>query len=467
MFERFTDRARRVVVMAQEEARRLNHNYIGTEHLLLGLLHPAVGGLAERALGELNVTLEAVREEVSSIIGSGLQTPSGHIPFSPRAKKVLELSLREALHLGADYIGTEHLLLGLLREGDGVAAQVLVRLGRSLDEVRETVITLYEQQLPEEREGRATVQPTRYLEREGRAAEPLRGRDEPASLFEPRVPGEPVRGREEPASLFEPRFPMPGFLQRRGFGRGSGAAAAREYAAATAPRTPVRSTDPVVPRPEESERLLAALARRERNNVLLVGPSGCGKSALVRGLAQTLATNRGPAALGSAEVVALDLAALRLGAERSVRRSVSPVVLVEDLDMLLRADDLSGGRLVTVLASLADAEIPLVVTGTVEAGEVFGRSFPSLATRFEVIELAEADESLTKSVLAELRPTLQDFHKVAIDDSALVAALEIGMRTVGGRVLPGVAVDLLDAAAARAAARKETALDGEQLRGAA
>ncbi len=141
MFERFTDRARRVVVLAQEEARMLSHNYIGTEHILLGLIHEGEG-VAAKALESLGISLEAVRQQVEEIIGQGQQAPSGHIPFTPRAKKVLELSLREALQLGHNYIGTEHILLGLIREGEGVAAQVLVKLGADLNRVRQQVIQL-------------------------------------------------------------------------------------------------------------------------------------------------------------------------------------------------------------------------------------------------------------------------------------------------------------------------------------
>jgi len=148
MFERFTDRARRVVVLAQEEARMLNHNYVGTEHILLGLIHEG-DGVAAKALESLGISLEAVRAQVEEIIGQGQQIPSGHIPFTPRAKKVMELSLREALQLGHDYIGTEHILLGLIREGDGVAAQVLIRLGADLNRVRQQVITvLYQSKEP-------------------------------------------------------------------------------------------------------------------------------------------------------------------------------------------------------------------------------------------------------------------------------------------------------------------------------
>ena len=148
MFERFTDRARRVVVLAQEEARMLNHNYIGTEHILLGLIHEG-DGVAARTLESLEISLDAVRQQVEEIIGQGQQAPSGHIPFTPRAKKVLELSLREALQLGHNYIGTEHILLGLIREGDGVAAQVLVKLGAELNRVRLQVIELISGQQPQ------------------------------------------------------------------------------------------------------------------------------------------------------------------------------------------------------------------------------------------------------------------------------------------------------------------------------
>jgi ATP-dependent Clp protease ATP-binding subunit ClpC len=162
MFERFTDRARRVVVLAQEEARMLNHNYIGTEHILLGLIHEGEG-VAAKALESLGISLEAVRQQVEEIIGQGQQAPSGHIPFTPRAKKVLELSLREALQLGHQYIGTEHILLGLIREGEGVAAQVLVKLGADLDRVRQQVIQLLHGHRGEELGGSAAAPRERGL----------------------------------------------------------------------------------------------------------------------------------------------------------------------------------------------------------------------------------------------------------------------------------------------------------------
>jgi ATP-dependent Clp protease ATP-binding subunit ClpA len=205
MFERFTDRARRVVVLAQEEARMLNHNYIGTEHLLLGLLHEDQG-IAARVLGEMDVSLALVRAEVLEVIGTGESAPSGHIPFTPRAKKVLELSLREALQLGTDYIGTEHLLLGVVREGEGAAAQILVKLGKNLSTVRAAVLTTAEQQSADYGERRDPV-----------PAEPARS--EPA--------------QSEPTAGSAPRLPTSGFQSRRS-SRPVNPSVMREYVSALA-----------------------------------------------------------------------------------------------------------------------------------------------------------------------------------------------------------------------------------------
>ncbi len=229
MFERFTDRARRVVVLAQEEARMLNHNYIGTEHILLGLIHEGEG-VAAKALESLGISLEAVRSQVEEIIGQGQQAPSGHIPFTPRAKKVLELSLREALQLGHNYIGTEHILLGLIREGEGVAAQVLVKLGADLGRVRQQVIQL------------------------------LSG----------------YQGKE-PATSGGPQEGTPsGSLVLDQFGRNL-TQAAREG-----------DLDPVIGREKEIERVMQVLSRRTKNNPVLIGEPGVGKTAIVEGLAQRI-----------------------------------------------------------------------------------------------------------------------------------------------------------------------------------
>ena len=254
MFERFTDRARRVVVLAQEEARMLNHNYIGTEHILLGLIHEGEG-VAAKALESLGISLEGVRAQVEEIIGQGQQAPSGHIPFTPRAKKVLELSLREALQLGHNYIGTEHILLGLIREGEGVAAQVLVKLGADLNRVRQSVIQLLSG---------------------------YQGKEAVAS-------GGPAEGTPSTSLVLDQ------------FGRNL-TQAAREG-----------KLDPVIGRELEIERVMQVLSRRTKNNPVLIGEPGVGKTAVVEGLAQAIFKNDVPETLKDKQVYSLDLGALVAG----------------------------------------------------------------------------------------------------------------------------------------------------------
>ena len=413
MFERFTDRARRVVVLAQEEARMLSHNYIGTEHMLLGLLHEG-DGIAARALGDAGLTLIGVRELVVEIVGTGKKPPSGHIPFTSRAKKILELSLREALQTGVEYIDTEHLLLGLIREGEGVGAQIVERIGGSLEAVRTLVVAREEQRERHEQ---------RELEDEG------------------------ITGQR--------RNPLRRYLQSS-----FGSSVAREAAAGSiSVHLQAHVADPVLERPEQMRQLLAVLGRRNRNNALLVGPSGAGKTALARGAAQLLGVKRGgPAALAGAELMELDLLALRTGGERLVRRRYQSIVLIEDLDTLLPADDVSGGRMTLALAKLVDAEAPIVVTCTEQAHARLKESYPALAARFEAIEIGPADQAVTLEILKTLQSMMAEFHKVTIDDSALAAAVELGSQATG-RVLPGAAVDVLDEAAARLAASTQPRAD--------
>src|SRR5438034_1201348 len=263
MFERFTDRARRVVVLAQEEARMLNDNSIVTEHILLGLIHEGEG-VAAKALESLGISLEGVRQQVEEIIGQGQQAPSGHIPFTPRAKKVLELSLREALQLGHNYIGTEHILLGLIREGEGVAAQVLVKLGADLSRVRQQVIQLLS--------GYSGSTPSESSQPGGKATTGA--------------------GASESAS---------GSLVLDQFGRNL-TQSARE-----------KKLDPVIGRAREIERVMQVLSRRTKNNPVLIGEPGVGKTAIVEGLSQQIVANDVPETLHGKQVYTLDLGALVAG----------------------------------------------------------------------------------------------------------------------------------------------------------
>ena len=263
MFERFTDRARRVVVLAQEEARLLNHNYIGTEHILLGLIHEGEG-VAARALESMGISLESVRFQVVEIIGQGSQAPSGHIPFTPRAKKVLELSLREALQLGHNYIGTEHILLGLIREGEGVAAQVLQQLGADLPKVRQTVIQL------------------------------LSG----------------VQGEEGSQPSGHPG----GGSSRESSGASSGGSTVLDQFGRNLTQLGrERKLDPVIGRSNEIERVMQVLSRRTKNNPVLIGEPGVGKTAIVEGLAQQIVEGTVPDTLTDKHLYTLDLGALVAG----------------------------------------------------------------------------------------------------------------------------------------------------------
>ncbi len=413
MFERFTDRARRVVVLAQEEARMLNHNYIGTEHILLGLIHEGEG-VAAKALESLGISLEAVRSQVEEIIGQGQQAPSGHIPFTPRAKKVLELSLREALQLGHNYIGTEHILLGLIREGEGVAAQVLVKLGADLNRVRQQVIQLL----------------SGYQGKETAAA------------------GGPAEGAPSTSLVLDQ------------FGRNL-TQAAREG-----------KLDPVIGREKEIERVMQVLSRRTKNNPVLVGEPGVGKTAVVEGLAQAIVKGEVPETLKDKQLYTLDLGALVAGSRyrgdfeerlkkvlKEIRTRGDIILFIDELHTLVGAGAAEGAiDAASILKPmLARGELQTIGATTLDEYRKHLEKDAALERRFQPIQVAEPTLAHTIEILKGLRDRYEAHHRVSITDGALVAAATLADRYISDRFLPDKAIDLIDEAGSRMRIRRMTA----------
>ena len=420
MFERFTDRARRVVVLAQEEARGLNHNYIGTEHILLGLIHEGEG-VASKALESLGISLEAVREQVQEIIGQGQQAPTGHIPFTPRAKKVLELSLREALQLGHNYIGTEHILLGLIREGEGVAAQVLVKLGADLSRVRQQVIQLISG---------------------------YQGGKEGASGGGGSTQGGPAEGT--PA----------GSLVLDQFGRNL-TSAAREG-----------KLDPVIGREKEIERVMQVLSRRTKNNPVLIGEPGVGKTAVVEGLAQDIVRGEVPETLKDKQLYTLDLGALVAGSRyrgdfeerlkkvlKEIRTRGDIVLFIDEIHTLVGAGAAEGAiDAASILKPmLARGELQVVGATTLDEYRKYIEKDAALERRFQPIQVQEPTLAHAIEILKGLRDRYEAHHRVSITDGALVAAATMADRYVNDRHLPDKAIDLIDEAGARLRIKRMTA----------
>ena len=413
MFERFTDRARRVVVLAQEEARMLSHNYIGTEHILLGLIHEGEG-VAAKALESLGISLEAVRAQVEEIIGQGQQAPSGHIPFTPRAKKVLELSLREALQLGHNYIGTEHILLGLSREGEGVAAQVLVKLGADLNRVRQQVI-----QLLSGYQGKETA-----------------------------TAGAPQEGAPSSSLVLDQ------------FGRNY-TQAAREG-----------KLDPVIGRQKEIERVMQVLSRRTKNNPVLIGEPGVGKTAIVEGLAQQIVRGDVPETLKDKQIYSLDLGALVAGSRyrgdfeerlkkvlKEIRTRGDIVLFIDELHTLVGAGAAEGAiDAASILKPmLARGELQTVGATTLDEYRKYLEKDAALERRFQPIQVGEPTVAHTIEILKGLRDRYEAHHRVSITDTALVAAATLADRYINDRFLPDKAIDLIDEAGARMRIRRMTA----------
>ena len=405
MFEKFTDKARRVVVLAQEEAKLLNHNYIGTEHILLGLIHEGEG-VAAKSLEALGINLESVREQVQEIIGQGQQAPTGHIPFTPRAKKVLELSLREALQLGHSYIGTEHLLLGLIREGEGVAAQVLTKLGADTNKVRQQVI-----QLLSGFQGKETVS----------------------------VGGDNAEKQKGSQILDQ-------------FGRNLTQAAADG------------KLDPVIGREREIERVMQILSRRSKNNPVLIGEPGVGKTAVVEGLAQAIVTGNVPETLKGKQLYTLDMGALIAGSRyrgdfeerlkkvtKEIRSRGDIITFIDEIHTLVGAGAAEGAiDAASILKPmLARGELQTIGATTLDEYRKHFEKDAALARRFQQVMVNEPSLPHTINILKGLRDRYEAHHKVSISDGALVAAANLADRYITDRYLPDKAIDLIDEAGAR------------------
>jgi len=415
MFERFTEKARRVVVYAQEEARMLNQNYIGTEHLLLGLVREQ-DGVAAKALESLDISLEDVRQQVEELIGRGTYVPAGHIPFTPRAKKVLELSLREALQLGHNYIGTEHILLGLIREGEGVAAQVLINLGADLERVRSAVIQLL----------------SGYHGKPSDSSEERRG------------------GRSESSLLDE-------------FGRNLTRAADEG------------KLDPVVGRAKEIERVMQILSRRTKNNPVLIGEPGVGKTAVVEGLAQLIASDEVPETIRDKQLYTLDLAALVAGSKyrgefedrlkkvmKEIRERKDIILFVDEMHTLVGAGAAEGAidAASIVKPALARGELQTIGATTLEEYRKYVEKDAALERRFQPIMVGEPSVEETVEILRGLRDRYEAHHRVSITDAAIDAAAHLAARYISDRFLPDKAIDLIDEAGSKMRIRMMTAPQG-------
>ncbi len=409
MFERFTERARQVVVLAQEEARSLKHNYIGTEHLLLGLLREEEG-VAARVLETLEVSVEEVRAAVVRIVGSGEESPQGQIPFTPRAKKVLELALREALSLGHNYIGTEHILLGLIREDEGVAARILLDLDAEPDKIRNEVMSMLSG-------------PTR------------------------RSQGPGTEGKRSPKVLEQ-------------FGRNLTKLAEEG------------KLDPCIGRVTEIERVMQILSRRTKNNPVLIGEPGVGKTAIVEGFAQRIANNEVPELLKGKQVFTLDLAALVAGSKyrgefeerlkkvmKEIREQGDIVLFVDELHNLVGAGAAEGAiDAASILKpALARGELQTIGATTMDEYRKYLERDAALERRFQQIKVAEPTEAETVEILKGLRDRYEAHHRIRIGDDALAAAAELADRYISDRFLPDKAIDLIDEAASRMRIRTMTA----------
>ena len=387
----------------------LNHNYIGTEHILLGLISEGEG-VAAKALESLGIALEGVRRQVEEIIGQGQQAPSGHIPFTPRAKKVLELSLREALQLGHNYIGTEHILLGLIREGEGVAAQVLVKLGADLNRVRQQVLQL------------------------------LSGPS-----------GSGSSGRES----------AEGSSGGRGEGAPSSSLVLDQFGRNLTQQAREGKLDPVIGREKEIERVMQVLSRRTKNNPVLIGEPGVGKTAVVEGLAQGIVKGEVPETLKGKQLYTLDLGSLVAGSRyrgdfeerlkkvlKEIRTRGDIILFIDEMHTLVGAGAAEGAiDAASILKPmLARGELQTIGATTLDEYRKHVEKDAALERRFQPIQVGEPSVAHTIEILKGLRDRYEAHHRVTITDPALVAAATLADRYISDRFLPDKAIDLIDEA---------------------
>ncbi|MCF6147952.1 MAG: ATP-dependent Clp protease ATP-binding subunit [Candidatus Kuenenia sp.] len=406
MFDRFTDRARKVMALAREEARRFNHEYIGTEHILLGLVKEG-SGVAANVLQNLDIELKKIRLEIEKIVQSGSDLVSvGQLPFTPRVKKVLEYAMEEARAMGHNYIGTEHLLLGLLKEQEGVAAQVLLNLGVKPEEVREEVIGLL---------GSEAAQNGQSQEKEEK------------------------KGRSKTPALDS-------------FGRDL-TQQARE-----------KELDPVIGRKDVIERVIQVLCRRTKNNPVLLGEAGVGKTAIVEGLAQVVVHGEVPELLRGRRIVALDLAMMVAGTKyrgqfeerikavmSEVKRAKNIILFIDELHTLVGAGGAEGAIDASnvLKPALSRGEIQCIGATTLDEYRKYIEKDGALERRFQTIVVEPPSKEETVEILKGLRDRYESHHKVRITDEALEAATELSIRYITGRFLPDKAIDVIDEACAR------------------
>lgn len=427
MYERFTDRARKVMQLANQEAQRFNHEYIGTEHILLGLVKEG-SGVAANVLKNLDVDLRKIRLEVEKLVQSGPEMVTmGKLPQTPRAKKVIEYSMEEARNLNHNYVGTEHILLGLLREQEGVAAQVLMNLGLKLDEVREEVLNLL----------------GHGLDDGGSAGE--RGGREAA-----------VGAESSPAQKSSSKSKTPALDS---FGRDLTELARQ------------KKLDPVIGREREIERAIQVLCRRTKNNPVLLGEAGVGKTAIVEGFAQRVISGNVPEILTDKRIVVLDLAMMVAGTKyrgqfeerikavmNEVRRAKNTILFIDELHTLVGAGGAEGAiDAANVLKpALARGEIQCIGATTLDEYRKYVEKDSALARRFQEIIVEPTSKDETVEILKGLRERYEEHHRVQITDDAVVSAVEMSQRYITSRCLPDKAIDVIDEAGARVRLRSMT-----------